>query len=230
MLKITDSAIHTRLTKKNPYHILPPEFCKEAVKVCPSNLLIAKLLNVSNGTISLFRAKRIDVDSSVPAGRRYGLCSAYRLYIEELLKVAIKTNTIVNHVGYQTYTELSEIKSKTTTTTETVAVSSVAKRMLNRYSKEEKIKINNAVSPKEAYDAIGGDSSGRKFSAVKQMWEKQKRKSKNIKVKTSPKTLDIVDVSPSFTKHNSVLKETIFAAKSAGAKSVTTAEGVKIEF
>lgn len=219
-MKYSESTVNFRLTNKFHHTILPQEFCRRAIQVCSSNLLIAELLGVSNNTISHFRASELTKNRLVLRGQRYGICMAYNLFIDKLLEIAIETNTILNHTGYYTLAELSDKKEK-----KKAANNDYSKRFLNQYSEEEIEKISSAKTPNEAFISIGGEASGRNKMAVTQKFYLLKKK--KVTVATSN---DLIKDQNKDVNPLSSIETTILLAKKMGAKSITTVDGLKIDF
>lgn len=116
-------AIETSMEPKLKFPRLKPGnyaeiFIKEAMKLCPSNLLIARLTGIHVATMSNYRGEFEKQDPAVLKARPFGIVNAYNEYIAPLLSLAHNMDVAVNHKGYYDKTNkgnLSTIKTVSAT-------------------------------------------------------------------------------------------------------------------
>ena len=111
------SAIDEKMGKKVKFKSIKPgnkveNFLKAAMRLSPSNLLIARLTGIAPGTLSTHRQKFITKDPSILEARPFSIETAYDSFIHPLLQLADQMQEPVNHHGYYTLADLQKRAAK----------------------------------------------------------------------------------------------------------------------
>lgn len=83
------------------------KFLEEAMKICPSNVLIGQMVGKSN--LAICNARTAAKERGVPVldAHNFGLINAYKKYAAPLLTLAKSIPVAINHKGYQTILEVT---------------------------------------------------------------------------------------------------------------------------
>jgi hypothetical protein len=173
-------------------HVKGPQlkFLEEAMKICPSNVLIGQIIGKSN--LAVCNARHVAKQKGIPGileAHNFGLVNAYKKYAQPLLALAKSIPVAINHKGYQTIIEVSR-NLKPLDTTKEISTDVSGKR-INSWTDNEMVVIRKyanmlgtgqasiEVIVTNAFDEIKQFGKGRTEVGIRSKLYDEKSKMKN---------------------------------------------------